>query len=421
MENQLRTSLSPQSSNSSNTHASSNSNPWANSGQLASLQQQQMMQNKQPNGNNYQLSLAQQQLMLANLQQNTYNSVPKQIGRSNSPIQFQNMPNLNVFQQQHQQQQQPNQQISRSNTPSNFVLANQMTNGASMIQHKDADEFIPFGANSNRSTNCMTQNFNQLSKMMGSNMNELVSNINELGFNPSVAGFSDIQTNDPSMSPTSQQLTSAIGTIGSAIAPSAGGETFAGNGNLNPPVRQSVKMTNMQIRTKFGTLGGGKTQFNSPHGFCLGIDEEIIIADTNNHRIQVFDKNGEYKYSFGSPGREEGQLWHPRKVTVMRDTGKIVICDRGNERSRMQIFSRTGTFVKKISIRYIDIVAGLAIAESGDIVAVDSVSPTVFRISEAGDLVKWFDCSDNMREPSDIAIKGNEYFICDFKGTFVIR
>lgn len=106
----------------------------------------------------------------------------------------------------------------------------------------------------------------------------------------------------------------------------------------------------MQIRTKFGVLGSGKAQFNSPHGFCLGIDEEIIVADTNNHRIQIFDKSGEFKYMFGSPGREEGQLWYPRKVTVMRDTGKFVVCDRGNERSRMQIFNKSGHFIKKVFI-----------------------------------------------------------------------
>jgi len=51
----------------------------------------------------------------------------------------------------------------------------------------------------------------------------------------------------------------------------------------------------------------------------------------------------------------------------------------------------------------------------GYIVAVDSVSPTVFCISESGDLVRWFDCSDYMREPSDIAVSGKEYFVCDFK------
>jgi len=55
-------------------------------------------------------------------------------------------------------------------------------------------------------------------------------------------------------------------------------------------------------RCKFGQLGPGKGQFNSPHGFCLGMDEDIVVADTNNHRIQVFEKSGDFKYQFGIPG-----------------------------------------------------------------------------------------------------------------------
>jgi len=86
----------------------------------------------------------------------------------------------------------------------------------------------------------------------------------------------------------------------------------------------------------------------------------------------------------------------------------------------MQIFAKNGHFIKKIAIRYIDIVAGLAITNQGYIVAVDSVSPTVFIIAESGDLLRWFDCSDYMREPSDIAINGKEYFVCDFKGHCVV-
>ncbi|CAG5117191.1 unnamed protein product [Candidula unifasciata] len=183
---------------------------------------------------------------------------------------------------------------------------------------------------------------------------------------------------------------------------------------------QQKQINEVPLRCKFGQLGPGKGQFNSPHGFCLGVDEDIVVADTNNHRIQVFQKTGDFKYQFGIPGREEGQLWYPRKVAVMLKTGKFVVCDRGNERSRMQIFNRNGHFLKKIAIRYIDIVAGLAITPEGHIVAVDSVSPTVFVISESGDLIKWFDCSDFMREPSDIAINNNEYFVCDFKGHCVV-
>lgn len=176
----------------------------------------------------------------------------------------------------------------------------------------------------------------------------------------------------------------------------------------------------MQIRWKFGQLGPSKSQFNSPHGFCLGVDEEIVVADTNNHRVQIFDKSGEFMYQFGTPGRDEGQLWYPRKVAVIKNMGKFVVCDRGSERSRMQIFTKTGHFMKKIAIRYIDIVAGLAIKPDGSIVAVDSVSPTVFVISDNGDLEKWFDCSNYMREPSDIAVNSTEFFVCDFKGHCVV-
>lgn len=104
-------------------------------------------------------------------------------------------------------------------------------------------------------------------------------------------------------------------------------------------------------------------------------------------------------------------MWFPRKVAVMKTNSKFVVCDRGNERSRMQIFTKNGHYIKKIAIRYIDIVAGLAVTNQGHIVAVDSVSPTVFIISEDGDLVHWFDCSDHMREPSDIAISGKSYYL----------
>ena len=85
-----------------------------------------------------------------------------------------------------------------------------------------------------------------------------------------------------------------------------------------PPVvlNRQGKVNIMQIRCKFGQLGTSKGQFSSPHGFCLGMEEEIVIADTNNHRICVYDKTGEFRNSFGTAGKDEGQLWYPRKVST---------------------------------------------------------------------------------------------------------
>jgi len=67
------------------------------------------------------------------------------------------------------------------------------------------------------------------------------------------------------------------------------------------------------FRSKFGQLGPGKGQFNSPHGFCLGMDEDIVVADTNNHRIQIFEKTGDFKYQFGQPGI----LFHWHQLTFV--------------------------------------------------------------------------------------------------------
>ncbi|CAI9734641.1 brain tumor protein-like [Octopus vulgaris] len=262
-----------------------------------------------------------------------------------------------------------------------------------------------------------TTNLSNIDTLVGFlNQTPSTNMINNLGNLGSLSGLGNMGIMN---SLTNINSTSTSGSISNTS--SASSNNFPTNiSPPYPPIRRSNKMSPMQIRCKFGQLGPGKGQFNSPHGFCLGLEEDIIVADTNNHRIQVFEKNGEFKYQFGIPGRDEGQLWYPRKVAVMRNTGKYVVCDRGNERSRMQIFTKNGHFIRKIAIRYIDIVAGLAITQQGHIVAVDSVSPTVFCIAETGDLIKWFDCSDYMREPSDIAISGKEYFVCDFKGHCVV-
>jgi hypothetical protein len=81
---------------------------------------------------------------------------------------------------------------------------------------------------------------------------------------------------------------------GGNVSASSGGGPPSTNGSGLSTFSQQVrsgnaanKVTAMQIRCKFGQLGPSKGQFNSPHGFCLGNDEDIVVADTNNHRIQV--------------------------------------------------------------------------------------------------------------------------------------
>ena len=55
-----------------------------------------------------------------------------------------------------------------------------------------------------------------------------------------------------------------------------------------PPLQFSEPPNKMSLYSKFGKIGDSPGSFNSPHGFCSGMMEEVIVADTGNHRIQVY-------------------------------------------------------------------------------------------------------------------------------------
>ncbi|HSD82654.1 MAG TPA: flippase activity-associated protein Agl23, partial [Anaerolineae bacterium] len=51
----------------------------------------------------------------------------------------------------------------------------------------------------------------------------------------------------------------------------------------------------------WGSIGTGNGQFSSPHGIALASDGSIYVADGDNHRIQKFDRQGNFVLAFGAP------------------------------------------------------------------------------------------------------------------------
>ncbi len=54
--------------------------------------------------------------------------------------------------------------------------------------------------------------------------------------------------------------------------------------NMKSP---SIKRHKMIYHCKFGEFGTGEAQFTEPSGVSVSGNNEIVVADTNNHRIQV--------------------------------------------------------------------------------------------------------------------------------------
>ena len=94
------------------------------------------------------------------------------------------------------------------------------------------------------------------------------------------------------------------------------------------PPKAQIRRQKMIYHCKFGEFGILEGQFTEPSGVAVTEDNEIIVADTNNHRIQVFDKEGNFKFQFGEVGKRDGQLLYPNRVAVVVSSGDIVVTER---------------------------------------------------------------------------------------------
>ncbi len=90
-----------------------------------------------------------------------------------------------------------------------------------------------------------------------------------------------------------------------------------------------------QLVNCLGHAGNAPGEFNRPEGLCLDAQDRLYVADSCNHRIQVFSRDGKFIRAYGKPGRGIGELSYPYDICV--DTqGRQYVCEFGN--SRIQVF-----------------------------------------------------------------------------------
>ncbi len=122
---------------------------------------------------------------------------------------------------------------------------------------------------------------------------------------------------------------------------------------------------------KFGSKGSANRQFDYPYFVAIDYQGNIYVSDCNNHRIQIFNCNGQWMKSigskasdsdnyrivqfdqnmkfvktFGSEGNENDQLQYPYGIAVDADDNIVVVADAYNH--RIQIFSKDGNWKKTI-------------------------------------------------------------------------
>lgn len=93
--------------------------------------------------------------------------------------------------------------------------------------------------------------------------------------------------------------------------------------------------TSARFLRAFGRPGTGPGEFNRPEGICIDAQDRLYVADSCNHRIQIFSPDGRFLRAYGKPGSGKGELSYPYDICV-DSAGRQFVCEFGN--SRIQIF-----------------------------------------------------------------------------------
>ncbi|KPM09049.1 NHL repeat containing protein [Sarcoptes scabiei] len=175
--------------------------------------------------------------------------------------------------------------------------------------------------------------------------------------------------------------------------------------SLQPKIRRE----RIGYYLKFGESGSMDGQFAEPSGIAINADNhDIYIADANNHRVQVFDKWGKFKFHFG-----EGKLKFPNRVALSKNTGDIVVSERPPVH-QIQVYNRNGSFVCKFGAKHLRHPRGLTIDHKNRIIVVECKVMKVFIFNLQGVLLNSFDCSEQIQFPNAVAVsRKEEIFISD--------
>ena len=162
----------------------------------------------------------------------------------------------------------------------------------------------------------------------------------------------------------------------------------------------------------FGKKGSGEGMFMYPGGVAVTAKDEVVVADNQNHRVQVFDSNGTLLRTFGHQGEKAGEFMYPTGIVI--DKGRnIFITEWGYH--RVQIFSwegryiasfgRQGSLDSKLSHSW-----GLSLDSAGNVIVADTGNKLIKIFTPDGKFVMKIGGQDSLSFPIH-CVQCGEYFI----------
>ena len=202
---------------------------------------------------------------------------------------------------------------------------------------------------------------------------------------------------------------------GVAVDPSGTGQAVVVADTNNSRVQ--VLTNALAYSAQFGSFGTGNGQFSLPHGVAVDGAGNRWVADTFNSRVQVFTSGGSYSAQFGSSGTGDGQFLRPSGVAVAPD-GSVLVADKNIH--RVQRFSSGGVYQSQFGVYGSGVgqfasPVGIACDSAGNVYVADSDNHRVQVFDPGGNVLALFggygSGAGQMRSPAGVAVDfaGNVY------------
>lgn len=190
----------------------------------------------------------------------------------------------------------------------------------------------------------------------------------------------------------------STGSLASVLTSGAGPAAAAAVGSCN---QFQLNRSKMIYHCKFGEFGINDGQFTEPSGVTINTNNDIIVADTNSHRIQIFDKDGNFKFKFGECGKRDGQLLYPNRVSIVKNTGDIVVTER-SPTHQIQIYDKYGHFLRKFGANILQHPRGVCVDYKSRIIVVECKVMRVLIFDLYGNVLNKFNCSKYLEFPNGV-------------------
>ncbi len=162
--------------------------------------------------------------------------------------------------------------------------------------------------------------------------------------------------------------------------------------------------------------GPGDDEFDSPQGIAVNGDF-VYVADGRNHRIQVFTPEGKSIRTWGRAGSEHEEFNFPTGIAVSGDF--VYVADGRNH--RIQVFTAEGEFIRtwgRAGSEKGEFNFPTGVAVSGDSVYVADASNDRIQVFNAkGKFIRsWGRAGSEKGEfnfPTEIAVSGNLVYVAD--------